>query len=105
MANTKARGDNMAEEKNYKLWLENKQEVEALASLKNLEEYCKERKRNGCRGCLVKLLFWKDHGGFCGLFNSCEPWGWDVQEHVDRMGGAVLPLPTDKPIVVNVSVV
>jgi len=95
----------MAEEIHDKIYLDDKEEVKALASLKNLEDYCKERNRNGCRGCIVKLLFWKNHGGTCGLFNSCEPWSWDVQEHVDRKGGAVLPLSTDKPIVVNVSVV
>ena len=95
----------MAEEKNYKIWLENKQEVEALASLKVLEDYCKEKYKQGCRGWIVKLLFWRDHGGTCGLFNSCEPWGWDVQEHIDRKGGVVLPLRGDKLISIDVSVV
>ena len=95
----------MAEERNYKIWLENKQEVEALASLKTLEDYCKEKNNHGCRGCLIKILFHADHGGTCGLFNSCEPWVWDVKEHVDRKGGAVLPLSADRPIIANVDVV
>ena len=93
----------MAEIGIEKIFLEDKQEVEALASLKILEDYCKEKNHQGCRGCIIKMLFWKDHGGVCGLFNEREPWGWDVQEHVDRYGGAVLPLPTDKPIIASVS--
>ncbi len=94
----------MAQRVNWKLFLDEKNEIDVLSALKTIEDYCKEKNKipaKTCQGCILEIILCR--GGVCPLHDGF-PYSWDIEKALKTEGTVVFP-PDMGKIEVDCSVV